>query len=134
MARECVERGYFLSFSGTVTFKNAGDLRNALSVTPMDNLLVETVWLSEEVVLAEGTTQREETAVVSPGIRVAFDVAGGLQVVPGIAYTLYLTPVLIPQLRASLQGSVAHDSPQLGQSLFTGTFQYIPFSIVGPFD
>jgi TatD DNase family protein len=42
MARECVERGYFLSFSGTVTFKNARGLRNALSVTPMDNLLVET--------------------------------------------------------------------------------------------
>lgn len=42
MARECVERGYFLSFSGTVTFKNARNLRNALSVTPTDNLLVET--------------------------------------------------------------------------------------------
>ena len=42
MARECVERGYFLSFAGTVTFKNARDLRNALSVTPMDHLLVET--------------------------------------------------------------------------------------------
>jgi TatD DNase family protein len=42
MARECVERGYLLSFSGTVTFKNARDLRNALSVTPLDSLLVET--------------------------------------------------------------------------------------------
>ena len=42
MARECVERGYLLSFSGTVTFKNARGLRNALSVTPMDSLLVET--------------------------------------------------------------------------------------------
>jgi len=42
MARECVELGYWLSFSGTVTFKNARDLRNALAVTPMDNLLVET--------------------------------------------------------------------------------------------
>lgn len=42
MARECVQRGYLLSFSGTVTFKNARDLRNALSVTPLDNLLVET--------------------------------------------------------------------------------------------
>jgi TatD DNase family protein len=42
MARECVERGYLLSFAGTVTFKNARDLRDALSVTPMDNLLVET--------------------------------------------------------------------------------------------
>jgi TatD DNase family protein len=42
MARECVELGFFLSFSGTVTFKNARGLRNALSITPMDNLLVET--------------------------------------------------------------------------------------------
>ncbi|NMM24295.1 MAG: TatD family hydrolase [Phycicoccus sp.] len=42
MARECVDLGYHLSFSGTVTFKNARGLRNALSVTPMDNLLVET--------------------------------------------------------------------------------------------
>ncbi len=42
MARECVERGYFLSFAGTVTFKNAAGLRNALAVTPLANLLVET--------------------------------------------------------------------------------------------
>ena len=42
MARRCVELGYFLSFSGTVTFKNARDLRNALAVTPLENLLVET--------------------------------------------------------------------------------------------
>jgi len=42
MARECVRRGYFLSFAGTVTFKNARDLRNALAVTPLERLLVET--------------------------------------------------------------------------------------------
>ena len=42
MARECVERGYFLSFAGTVTFKNAVALRHSLAVTPMDQLLVET--------------------------------------------------------------------------------------------
>lgn len=42
MARECVRRGYFLSFAGTVTFKNAQDLRNALAVTPTEQLLVET--------------------------------------------------------------------------------------------
>jgi TatD DNase family protein len=42
MARECVERGYYLSFAGTVTFKNATGLRNALAVTPTQNLLVET--------------------------------------------------------------------------------------------
>ncbi|MDQ1482316.1 MAG: TatD DNase family protein [Actinomycetota bacterium] len=42
MARQCVERGYLLSFAGTVTFKNAAGLRNALAVTPTENLLVET--------------------------------------------------------------------------------------------
>lgn len=42
MARECVAKGYYLSFSGTVTFKNARDLRDALSVTPLEQLLVET--------------------------------------------------------------------------------------------
>ena len=42
MARTCAERGYFLSFAGTVTFKNANGLRDALAVTPLDRLLVET--------------------------------------------------------------------------------------------
>lgn len=42
MARECVRRGYYLSFAGTVTFKSAKSLRDALSITPLENLLVET--------------------------------------------------------------------------------------------
>ena len=41
-ARECGERGFVLSFAGNVTFKNAGQLRDALAVTPLDQLLVET--------------------------------------------------------------------------------------------
>jgi TatD DNase family protein len=41
-ARACLERGYWLSFAGTVTFKNAAGLREALLVTPRDRLLVET--------------------------------------------------------------------------------------------
>ena len=41
-ARACLERGFWLSYSGTVTFKNAGELRAALAVTPADRLLVET--------------------------------------------------------------------------------------------
>ena len=41
-ALACVERGYHLSFAGTVTFKNAAALRDALSVTPLDRVLVET--------------------------------------------------------------------------------------------
>lgn len=41
-ARECLDRGAFLSFAGTVTFKNAGSLREAVLLTPADRLLVET--------------------------------------------------------------------------------------------
>jgi TatD DNase family protein len=41
-AARCVRRGYVLSFAGTVTFKNAGPLREAARVTPLDQLLVET--------------------------------------------------------------------------------------------
>lgn len=41
-ARRCLDRGAFLSFAGTVTFKNAAPLRNALAVTPADRVLVET--------------------------------------------------------------------------------------------
>ena len=41
-AQACVERGAYLSFAGTVTFKNAEPLREALKVTPRDRILVET--------------------------------------------------------------------------------------------
>lgn len=42
MAQECVAKGYFLSFAGTVTFKNAPQLRDALRIVPLSQLLVET--------------------------------------------------------------------------------------------
>ena len=42
VARACLDRGAYLSFAGTVTFKNAAPLRNALVVAPIDRLLVET--------------------------------------------------------------------------------------------
>lgn len=42
MAKKCIERGYILSFAGTVTFKNAPALREALAITPIDQILVET--------------------------------------------------------------------------------------------
>ena len=42
MARLCVERGYYLSFAGPVTFKNARGLRDALAVVPLSQVLVET--------------------------------------------------------------------------------------------
>ena len=42
MARVCAEAGYYLSFAGNVTFKNAQNLRDALAVTPRERILVET--------------------------------------------------------------------------------------------
>lgn len=41
-ARRCLDRGAYLSFAGTVTFKNAQSVRDALLVAPLDKILVET--------------------------------------------------------------------------------------------
>lgn len=42
MALACVAEGYLLSFSGTVSFKNAHELREAAKVVPDELVLVET--------------------------------------------------------------------------------------------
>ena len=41
-AQLVVERGWFLSFAGTVTFKNAQNLRDALEAIPRSRILIET--------------------------------------------------------------------------------------------
>ena len=42
MARIATDAGYYLSFAGNITFKNAQNLRDALAVTPLERILVET--------------------------------------------------------------------------------------------
>lgn len=42
MARHCAERGWYASFAGVVTYKNAEGLRDALRVLPREQMLVET--------------------------------------------------------------------------------------------
>ncbi|GAA0035125.1 MULTISPECIES: TatD family hydrolase [Brevibacterium] len=42
MARECAEHGYFMSFAGNITFKNADELRRAAASAPLELLLTET--------------------------------------------------------------------------------------------
>ena len=42
MAKECISNNYILSFAGTVTFKNAPELREAVAIVPIELLLVET--------------------------------------------------------------------------------------------
>jgi len=41
-ARELLERGYCVSFTGVVTFKNAQTVRQAAEVVPLDRMMVET--------------------------------------------------------------------------------------------
>jgi TatD DNase family protein len=41
-AAECVRRGYYLSFAGTVTFASAAGLREAAAITPPGQMMVET--------------------------------------------------------------------------------------------
>jgi TatD DNase family protein len=42
LARACADAGYYMSFAGTVTFKNASALREAAALAPAELLLVET--------------------------------------------------------------------------------------------
>ena len=42
MVAEVVKRGWYVSFSGTLTFKNANKVREACAQTPLDRLLIET--------------------------------------------------------------------------------------------
>lgn len=42
VARRAIELGFYISFSGIVTFKNAADLRETARDVPLDRLLIET--------------------------------------------------------------------------------------------
>jgi TatD DNase family protein len=41
-ARQCLDLGFYLSFAGTITFKNAGVLAEAAPYAPLDRILTET--------------------------------------------------------------------------------------------
>jgi TatD DNase family protein len=42
VAEAAIEQGFYISFSGIVTFKNASDLREVAAAIPLDRLLIET--------------------------------------------------------------------------------------------
>jgi TatD DNase family protein len=42
LARRAVESGFYVSFSGIITFGNAGAVRGAAAIVPLDRILVET--------------------------------------------------------------------------------------------
>ena len=66
MAKLCIERGYILSFAGTLTFKNAPELRDAVKLVPADQLLVETdsPFLAPSPHRGAGNTQAQIATIV----------------------------------------------------------------------
>ena len=42
MAKSCIDLGFYISVTGSITFKNASRLRNVVINTPRDRLLIET--------------------------------------------------------------------------------------------
>jgi TatD DNase family protein len=42
LAKAALDRGFYLSFSGIITFKKAQDIRDAVKYTPLDRILIET--------------------------------------------------------------------------------------------
>jgi len=63
-----------------------------LLVSPTFNLMLEAVWSREESVTGPDQASRSESAFLNPGIRYAINTKGGLQVVPGLAYTIGVGP------------------------------------------
>ncbi len=60
--------------------------------SPSFNFMVEALLESTGSVTGNGQTERQESWVLNPGFRMAFDVPGDLQIVPGVAYTIGLGP------------------------------------------
>jgi hypothetical protein len=56
------------------------------------NLLVEWIWQDNEVVAGSGATRRQQAMFLNPGVRLGWDFPGGLQIVPGLAYTVGVGP------------------------------------------
>ncbi len=52
------------------------------------NVLLEAVWFRKETVTGPGARQREDTFLINPGVRWAYDFDNGLQIVPGIAFPI----------------------------------------------
>lgn len=61
-------------------------------LTPRLNLMLEAIWGRSQQVVGGDLTEGLEEAFLNPGFRYAFDTPGGLQIVPGVAYTIGIGP------------------------------------------
>ncbi len=59
---------------------------------PRLNFLLETLWTGSEMVTGPGSTQRQHSLLLSPGLRWAYNFPGGLQIVPGIGVPMGVGP------------------------------------------
>lgn len=59
---------------------------------PDVNLLLEGVWQRAQSVTGDHATGWSSTTLLNPGVRWAFNFRSGLQIVPGVAWTVDLTP------------------------------------------
>ncbi len=62
--------------------------------SPRVNFLLETLWVSSESVTGPHHTERSQDLYVSPGIRWAHNLKGGLQIVPGFAVPVGIGPCI----------------------------------------
>ena len=60
--------------------------------SPRINLLIETLWTSSEEVVGPNVTMRSQDLYMSPGVRWAYNLNHGLQIVPGIGVPLGIGP------------------------------------------
>jgi hypothetical protein len=59
---------------------------------PNLHLMLEAIWSRAQVVTGPHRTEWQSEAFVSPGIRAAINLAGGLQIVPGLAFPIGVGP------------------------------------------
>lgn len=60
--------------------------------TPRFNVMMETFFLSAQKIVGDGQTQWSNTLLLNPGIRWAYTLKSGLQIVPGIAMPIGVGP------------------------------------------
>ncbi len=63
-----------------------------MTVHPNIQPLVEAIYTREQDVVAKNSTEWKDDFVISPGVRVAFNFASGLQIVPGFAVPIGVGP------------------------------------------
>lgn len=56
------------------------------------NLMLEAVGTSDEAVEADGSTTQEDSFLINPGFRYAFNFKSGLQIVPGVSFPIGIGP------------------------------------------